>query len=302
MNDNEKGSEGSDGILSNSPIDYNQNFDSDQFSIEALEDGSFFEPRESLDVDDSSTKENNPRNLDTGESNGECSKLRGKQNNLSLCGTFFKRKFVGETSGTKFASEIIYGDTVADILHGVWQIVRPVIKQEVIFEEDNGIQVPCWMNTEPTFGDLGKFVYLQNHVNRRRVNVDKVDSKLLISWRSKEIRVHVHMYSTAVSCKQLWELVDKKLIRFQSSDRAGAPTNQSLTALAKQLQDIHGAHFSGHASSWKIWANYIHSVPAHERERRMNELPPYSIINFFSIGSYLGGSAVGKRSQWAVGC
>lgn len=272
---------------SNGSQDADLDLDSDQFSVEALdeENDPFFDSREPPEADDSGTSEREFRKADAGETSGESSKLSskrpGKQTNLSLYATFFKRKFVGETSGAKFASEIIYGNSVDEILQGIWSIVKPVIKQEVTFEDDNGLQVPCWANDEPTLGDLGKFVYLQNHANRRRVNVDKVDSKLLISWRSKEIRVHVHVYSTAVSCKQLWELVDRQLIRFQNSDRAGAPNNQSLTALANQLRDIHGAHFSGHASSWKIWANYLHSVPAHERERRMNDLPPHSIIKFF---------------------
>ncbi|XP_055522645.1 uncharacterized protein LOC129716832 [Wyeomyia smithii] len=154
---------------------------------------------------------------------------------------------------------------------------------EVVFEEKNGHLVLTWSNTEPTFEDLGKFVYLQNQANRRRIDIDKVGSKQLISWcfKDKDIRVHVHIYSTAVSSKQLWELVEKQLIRHQDCDRAGAPNNQSLTALANQLRDIYGTHLTGHASSWKIWANYIHSTPAHERERRKNELPPQSIIKFF---------------------
>lgn len=262
-------------------VDYDVSFedDSDQYSIEALEDGCdpdcdpLILP---LNSDDGAGKlamnEDRPDHPGVGESS--------RKTNLSFCGSFFKRRFVGETSGSLIASQILYGDTVQEILQGVWTIVKPFICREVLFIEDNGNQVPIWADGEPSYEDLQKFVYMQNK-NRRRINIEQIDSKLLISWREKEIRVHVHIYSTAVSCKQLWDLVNKQLVRFQDTDRAGAPNNQSLSMLANELRELHGGQFTGHASSWKLWANYIHTAPAHERERRMNELPPHSIIKFF---------------------
>lgn len=256
--------------------DANLEDDSDKYSIEALEDDPLILPLDDDDDVDGSSFGNDVcddamESIDAGK----------PKNNLSLCASFYKRRFVGETSGSLVTSQILSGDSVGQILEGMWQIVKPIICREVIFVEENGIQTPSWVDSEPTFEDMGKFVYMQNHKNRRRVNIDQIKSKLLISWRGKDIRAHVHIYSTAVSCKQLWELVDKHLVKFQHSDRAGAPSNQSLSQLADELRELHGQHFMGHGSAWKLWANYIHTAPAHEREQRKSELPPPSIIKFF---------------------
>ncbi|EDS26589.1 conserved hypothetical protein [Culex quinquefasciatus] len=35
--------------------------------------------------------------------------------------------------------------------------------------------------------------------------MEKLDSKTLINWRDREIRIHIHVYSSSVSCKSLWE-------------------------------------------------------------------------------------------------
>ncbi|XP_065076822.1 uncharacterized protein LOC135700282 [Ochlerotatus camptorhynchus] len=284
MDDDEANAEDQENRDTTNQVDYDVSFDdnSDQYSIEALDDDCdpLILP---LGHDDAAGN-----SYTNGGKPDEPAKSTGKserKHNLSLCGSFFKRRFVGETSGSLIASKILYGDTVEEILQSVWTIVKPIICREVIFIEDNGSQVPTWADSEPSYEDLQKFVYMQNknrrHSNRRRINIDQIDSKLLISWNTKDIRVHVHIYSTAVSCKQLWDLVNKQLVQFQDTDRAGAPNNQSLSVLANELRELHGRQFTGHASAWKLWANYIHTAPAHERERRMAELPPYSIIKFF---------------------
>lgn len=258
--------------------DVNLEDDSDNYPVEALDedDHPLVLP---LDYDDGT--EDSMLRYDEHDEPMDKSVTANQKTNLSLCASFFKRRFVGETSGSLVASEIISGDSVKEVLEGMWTIVKTIICREVIFIDEDGSQTPRWSDDEPTVDDMQKFVYLQNQRNRRRVNIDQISSKLLISWRGKDIRVHVHIYSTAVSCKQLWELVDKQLVKFQHTDRAGAPNNQSLSQLADELRELHGSHFTGHASSWKLWANYIHTVPAHEREMRKSELPPHSIIKFF---------------------
>lgn len=254
---------------------YAYDLDSDTYSIEALEDDPLVPPS---DPDDGSGGETfTDMQYEPIEKPAKCS----RKSNLSLCASFFKRRFVGETSGSLVTSKILSGDSIDEILQEMWAVVKSIVHKEVIFVDDNGNQLPTWNDNEPLFDDMGKFVYLQNQENRRRINIDQISSKQLISWRGKDIRVHVHIYSTSVSCKQLWELVDKHLVKFQQTDRAGAPNNQCLSQLADELRQLHGMHFSGQASSWKLWANYIHTVPAHEREKKKTELPPQSIIKFF---------------------
>lgn len=200
---------------------------------------------------------------------------------LALRGVFFKRRFVGETSGSQFSSATVTGNSVEEIMRGVWKILQPVLCREIVFVENNGVQVPTWADNDPDFSAMSKFVIMQDQAQKRRLTIDQIDSKLLVSWREKEIRIHVHIYSNAVSCRSLWDLADKQLIRFQNADRSGAPNNQTLTNLAKELQDLHGHHFTGHSSAWRLWANYVHSASPHERERRMSEMPPNFLLKFF---------------------
>ncbi|XP_062552036.1 uncharacterized protein LOC134217295 [Armigeres subalbatus] len=238
--------------------DIDLDIDSDHYMVETLDDDPLIAP------------------LDSDDGNGEQVRIddeRDRRHNLSLCASFYKRRFVGETSGSLAASEMMIGDSVEDILRAVWTIVKPMIHREVVFVGDSGNQIPTWAESEPSFDDMWKFVYMQNHQNRRRINIEQISSKLLISWKDKDIRVHVHIYSTSVSCKQLWELVDKQLVKFQQTDRAGAPSNLSLSQLAGELQELHGNHFAGHASSWNHTSAW--------REQKKAELPPHSIIKFF---------------------
>ncbi|XP_058825398.1 uncharacterized protein LOC131685578 [Topomyia yanbarensis] len=204
-----------------------------------------------------------------------------REYNLSLNGVFFKRRFVGETSGSQVTARIMYGNTVNDILHHIWDVAKCFISREVIICEEQGSQQAAWAKAESSFEDLSKFVVLQDPQQKRRVNVDKLDSKALINWRHKVIRIHVHMYSTSVACKSLWDVVDKQLVRHQNADRAGAPSNQALTTLAEELRNKHGSCLTGHSSAWKLWANYIHTGPAHERDQRLSSLPPTYLLKFF---------------------
>ncbi|KXJ73763.1 hypothetical protein RP20_CCG014797 [Aedes albopictus] len=262
----------------------------DGYIVEAL-DGDYIVPEyvydDALDGDDSKTNDDSgiDPTLLPGPSNQSRESKRVKLSegatNFILNGQFYRRKFVGETSGALIATRKILGNTVNDILTGIWEASKSVLCREVVFIENNGVQVPTWADEEPVFEDMNKFIVLQDQSQKKRVNIDKVKSKLLASWRSKEIRVHVHVYSTSVSCKSLWEAVEKQLVRHQNSDRSGAPSNQAVTLLAEELRRKHINQFQGQSSAWRLWANYIHAGPAHERERRTFEMPPQHLLKFF---------------------
>ncbi|XP_062554652.1 uncharacterized protein LOC134219802 [Armigeres subalbatus] len=152
----------------------------------------------------------------------------GCQTNLILRGTFYKRKFVGETSGSQVASETVVVNTVEEVLRGVWSIAKPFLCREVIFVDGSEGQLPTWADSEPSFEEMNRFIIMQDQGQKRRVTTDKVDSKLLVNWRSKDIKIHIHLFSISVSCRSLWDIVDKQLIRPQNADRAGAPNNQTV--------------------------------------------------------------------------
>lgn len=255
--------------------------DEEDFLVEALDEAF---ATEFVAINDAYDKENFTPNTSKSRKKRkiEISLREPSDTQLQLQGLFFKRRFVGETSGSQFSSATITGNSVDEILREMWKIVQPVLCREIVFVDNNGVQTPTWAaENDPGFHDMHKFVILQDQAQKRRVTIDKVDSKLLVSWKHKEIRVHVHIYSSSVTSKSLWDLVDKQLIRFHNADRSGAPNNQTVANLAKELQEIHGHHFSGHSSAWRLWANYVQSTAPHERERRMSEMPPNFLLKFF---------------------
>lgn len=183
-------------------------------------------------------------------------KLGAVTDNFTFNGQFHKRRFVGETSGGLIATRLISGNTVDEIITSIWEVSKPVLCREVIFIDNNGVQVATWADREPVFEDINKFIVLQDQNQKKRVNIENVTSKLLASWRSKQIRIHVHIYSTSISCKSLWEAVDKQLIRHQNSDRSGAPSNQAVVIIFKlnqvrggcgQITSRQGQHMSANA-------------------------------------------------------
>ncbi|XP_055584934.1 uncharacterized protein LOC129737797 [Uranotaenia lowii] len=265
----------------NPVVDYDVNLgdsdqDSDKYPVDAIEDSDLEMDPLNLPL---GSDDNEGDGTDDGDGGGNA--LHGNKNSKSVSRSVQNRRFVGETSGPNFVEEMkICGDTVDEILKAVWRVIEPVICREALFVEENGQEVPLWADSEPVYANLGKFIFMANK-NRRRITVEQIDSKFLISSREQIVPIYVHVYSNTVSCKQRWEMVSKQLVQFQDCDRAGAPSNQSLSELADELREIHGRDFSGQAFAWKLWATHIHAAPAHDRERRKTELPPQSVIKFF---------------------
>ncbi|XP_062558136.1 uncharacterized protein LOC134223014 [Armigeres subalbatus] len=231
-------------------------------------------------VDDSEIDPTSISSASNETPNAKLMKLSTGDANFTFNGQFYKRRFIGKTPGGLIATRLISGGTVNEILTGIWDMCKPLLCREVIFVENSGTQVPTWADRLPVFEEMGKFVVLQDHSQKKRVTIEKVSSKLLTSWRCKEIRVHVHVYSTSISCKSLWEVTEKQLIRHQNADRSGAPSNQAVTSLAEELRRKNG-HFQAQSSAWRLWANFIHAGPAHEREQRLTEMPPQHLLKFF---------------------
>lgn len=53
--------------------------------------------------------------------------------------------------------------------------------------------------------------------------------------------------------------------------------------LTKKLKKLHGQHLTANTASWTMWANSIHSAPAHKRKTMLNEMPPPHLIHLFRL-------------------
>lgn len=198
---------------------------------------------------------------------------------FSFNGVFYKREFVGQTSGPKVAECEISGNSVKDILDEVWNEARNHVNREILISPSNE---SSWSETvSPSREDIGKFVSFQEPNGRKLTQSNQVTTQWLQKQRDKPVNILIHVYGMTISNKSIWTKVKKVLIDPELRDRAGADANQALVQLADSLKEIHGNSLTALDGVWRLWANAIQSAPAHSRENLMQELPPVHLIQMF---------------------
>ncbi|KXJ80893.1 hypothetical protein RP20_CCG022925 [Aedes albopictus] len=163
----------------------------------------------------------------------------------------------------------IFGASVSDILKCLWANVEHYISREVVVDTvDSEKQIKWSSKDSPDVTDLSKFVLLKHGKTKKMYTVNELqdNSKLLTSWRGKEIQVHIFKYSTSVTSHSLWEAVNKQLLHPGEKDRAGAPSSEELFDCVNQLKEKH-SHYTALWASWEKWANFILAQPADHRDQ-----------------------------------
>lgn len=199
-----------------------------------------------------------------------------KNAQFHFTGVLFVRSFKTQHLGDPVCSTNIFGTSGSDILKCLWDNVEQYISREVIVEIVDTEKHVKWSSKDsPDITDLAKFVLLKHAKTKKMYTMDDIqeNSKLLTSWRGKEIQVHIFQYSTSVTSHSLWEVVNKQLLHPGNKDRAGAPSTEKLFDCVNQLKEKH-SHYTALWSSWEKWANFILAQPADHRDKLMIEAPP----------------------------
>ncbi|XP_065074201.1 uncharacterized protein LOC135698237 [Ochlerotatus camptorhynchus] len=168
-------------------------------------------------------------------------------------------------------------NSVPDVLDLIWGVAKKEIHRAVIYENE----VPRWADDDPKQEDMESFVTLQDTEKKKLYIVPAVTPRVLRNWRGKTIKIFVHVYSTNVENNTQYQQVHRKLIASINPDRSGADCTLDEYTLANELRDGH-PDIEGHHSSWLLWANFINSSPAHERDRlKQARAPPLNLAKFF---------------------
>lgn len=206
-----------------------------------------------------------------------------KNAQFHFTGVLYVRSFKTQHLADPVCSVNIFGSCESDLMKCLWENVKQYLSREVIVVMvDNEKQVKWSSRDSPSLIDLPKFVLLKHGKTKKMYTTDELheNSKLLASWRGKEIQVHVFKYSTSITSHSLWEVVNKQLLHPEKKDRAGAPSSEELFDCVNLLKEKH-SHYTALWSSWEKWANFILAQPGDRREKLMIEAPPDDYLHLF---------------------
>lgn len=190
----------------------------------------------------------------------------------------YRRLYRGQMRPRELGTRNVVGNSVKDVMECIWNFAAKHVMRQINFDDDG----PKWAEKQqPDQDDIEKFVTLQDQMKRKAYTTSAVTSRLLTSWRGKEIKVFVYAYSVNVDTNAQHQMVLKQLIAPTNPDRSGAHSTRDDAMLATELKNSH-PELEGHHSSWLLWANTIHSSAAHKQEEMKNApSPPLDIAKYF---------------------
>lgn len=204
------------------------------------------------------------------------------------------REFKGQTSGVTKTKVQIHCNTVPDFKGNLWSKIKDKLKREVVFDEDD----PRWHERlVPQDEDMERFVLFYDCKSRRTITLDKVNMVTLSHWRSKEIWLYVHVYSTSIASLPLWKKVQKTLIEPLNRDRAGASNIAEMNALVGRLKEVHKLNYQSNHINWIMWANRIQASEPHLREKLINSPPSPDMLHLFALARTPADQAMSNVKQ-----
>ncbi|XP_062538730.1 uncharacterized protein LOC134207006 [Armigeres subalbatus] len=197
---------------------------------------------------------------------------------FSFTGIFFQRFYKSQLRPKEWTRMVVHGDTATEIIDCMWDIALAKIERQVLFDDET----PRWSeNAHPTVNDANDFITLQDTTKKKFYSIDAITARILRGWKDKPVRIYVYVWSTNVQTNAQHQAILRKLLSPQHADRAGAHSVRDDAALADELKSKH-IHLEGHYSSWLLWANFIHSSPAHKQdEMKHSSTLPMQLSKYF---------------------
>lgn len=193
------------------------------------------------------------------------------------------RNFKGHTSGKEVGRWGVSGDSVAGFIRSCWKLSEKFLKREVVFTcDESGVAKPSWSGKEsPEEDDFVRFALFNDKVSHRTLRPDQLTETILQNWRTKEIHLLLHVYSTSVNNKAVFQSVHDTLLGPGSHDKSGAASNTTIEELIKKLRNAHGHYWEAHHIAWMMWANAISVSEPHVQERMIFDAPPDHLAKLF---------------------
>lgn len=142
----------------------------------------------------------------------------GVQSKFCFNGIYVQRLYKSQLRPKEVTQTLVNGNSLEEILQCIWKQACKLVRRQVIFEEE----IPHWSEKQdPEFEDIDKFVSLQDTVKKKIYATSRITPRLLVSWRSKSIKIFVYAYSTNIESLGQYQLVMRRLIAPQNPAAQG---------------------------------------------------------------------------------
>ncbi|XP_065085436.1 uncharacterized protein LOC135707521 [Ochlerotatus camptorhynchus] len=179
-------------------------------------------------------------------------------------------------------------ESAEEVMQTVWDYCEKFIRREAVFESLAGgdaDQFTVHWNDDlnPEVGDMDKFISFQDKASKRTFKplqlLEKPDK--MQKFLNRDINVFVHIYSELVTSAAMYETLRVQLIKPEERDRAGAASNQANSNLSTELKELYKLSYISSDINWSVWASYLLTKDALEREEFKLRGPPQHLIHLF---------------------
>lgn len=197
----------------------------------------------------------------------------------------FVREFLNSRETTSLEVEwTIEADTLGDFVSELWFKCEPYLKREIVIDPLS--KVHSFVEKEaPDYTDLDKFVKFRDPVSKYTYALIEVTEIKLGHWSDgRRINVIIFPHSFSIVYRKQWDSIKSgptALLAPTRTDKAGAPTEAEVEAVAIKLQEIHRMNYTGRNCHWSAWAEHIVKKGPLGQEALMLKPPPKGLMKLF---------------------
>ncbi|XP_055526909.1 uncharacterized protein LOC129719540 [Wyeomyia smithii] len=198
------------------------------------------------------------------------------------------RNFKGHKKGPCMQKIKINGDSVDEVLELVWNSCERFIKKEVVFDAKVGggadqFTARWTEKTVPVIEDIDNYVTFQDKLSRRTYKPSQFKEKpdKMHKFMDKEINLFVYVCSESVTSASMYDTMRIQLLNPEERDRVGAASNQAVSSLVAELKNLYKGSYASQDVNWAVWASYLFTKSALERDELKHQGPPHHLIHLF---------------------
>lgn len=198
------------------------------------------------------------------------------------------RNFKGHKKGPSVGKININCNSAEEVMELVWNSCERYMRREVIFDAAAGVGADQYSarwaeTTAPTIEEIDKFLTFQDKISKRTYKPSQFIEKpeKMQKFLGKEINVFVYVFSESVSSATMYDTLRVQLLKPEERDRAGAASNLAVSVLVAELKNLHKASYVSQDVNWAVWASFLFTKDALERDELKLQGPPPHLIHLF---------------------
>ncbi|XP_053687249.1 uncharacterized protein LOC128736785 [Sabethes cyaneus] len=199
-----------------------------------------------------------------------------------------KRNFKGHKKGPAVGKIKVNCNTAEEVLELLWNTCKSHIKREVIFDAavgggDDSYSARWAETVSPTIAEIDKFLTFQDKQSKRIYKLSQLKEKpeRMQKYMDKEVNLFVYVYSESITSANMYDTLRVQLLNPEERDRSGAASNQAVSVLVTELKNLHKGYYISQDINWTVWASFLYTKDALERDELKLQGPPQHLIHLF---------------------